>query len=78
MYWRNSFLFFSLDFSRYISQTESNPDESVNVNDWAHGSPPTMSDLPCLLSFSAVSDADLSDNTILKPTAILSSVVTEE
>jgi len=65
-------------FSRYISQTESNPDESVNVNDWAHGSPPTMSDLPCLLSFSAVPDADLSDNTILKPTAILSSVVTED
>ena len=67
-----------LDFARYVSQTESIPDETVNVNEWTHGSPPTMTDLPSLLSFSAVPAADLPDDTILKPTAINSSVVTEE
>lgn len=66
------------NFTRYVSQTESIPDETSNANDWSQGSPSTISDFPSLLTFSAVPAADLPDNNILKPTATISSVVSED
>lgn len=66
------------NFTRYVSQTESIPDETSNTNDWSPGSPSTINDLPSLLTFSAVPAADLPENNILKPTATISSVASEE
>lgn len=50
----------------------------ANTNDWSHGSPSTLNDLPSLLTFSAIPAADLPDNNILKPTATISLVPPED
>lgn len=66
------------NFGRYVSQTESNPEESMNINDWSPGSPSITTELPSLLSFSAVPAADLPDHNGTKTSLITSSLVTED